>query len=104
MARLNFHYTFYVYILTNPQKSVLYVGFTSNLSRRLKQHKENRAQWKTFAGRFFCYNLVYYEIHKYVNNAIAREKQIKRWNRKKKENLINAFNPRWLFLNNEFHV
>ena len=95
-------YTFYVYILTNPIKTTLYVGFTNNLSQRLLQHQENMGDSKTFAGKYYCYILVYYEVHQYVNNAIAREKEIKKWSRKKKEELISSTNPRWLSLNKNF--
>lgn len=95
-------YIFYVYILTNPRKTSLYVGFTNNLARRLGEHFGNRGQFKTFAGRVYCYNLIYYETFKYVNNAIAREKEIKRWSRRKKEDLINSTNPNWLTLNKQF--
>ena len=95
-------YTFYVYILTNPRKTTLYVGFTNNLTQRLVQHEENKGNPVTFAGRYFCHKLVYYEVHQYVNNAIAREKEIKKWSRKKKEDLINGMNPEWLSLNGQF--
>ncbi len=97
-------YTFYVYILTNPKKTVLYIGFTNNLTQRLQQHYENRSEKKTFAGRYFCHKLVYYEIYKYVNNAIAREKEIKKWSRAKKEKLIAEMNPKWNELNGQFFV
>ena len=95
-------YTFYVYILTNPRKTALYVGFTNNLSQRLVQHQANKGLPKTFAGRYYCYILVYYEVHQYVNNAIAREKELKVWSRKKKDELINLSNPKWLSLNKNF--
>jgi len=95
-------YTFYVYIITNPLKTVLYIGFTNNLSQRLAQHKANKGDPMTFAGKYYCYNLVYYEVHQYVNNAIAREKELKKWTRKKKEALINSMNPQWLSLNKNF--
>ena len=83
-------------------KSVLYIGFTNNLSQRLIQHKVNKGDPKTFAGRYYCYNLVYYEVHQYVNNAIAREKELKKWTRKKKDDLISSMNPQWLSLNKNF--
>ena len=95
-------YIFYVYILTNPGKTTLYIGVTNNLTRRLSEHKANRGQFKTFAGRTYCYNLVYYEVHQYINNAIAREKQLKRWSRKKKDWLIGLENPNWNSLNGNF--
>ena len=95
-------YTFYVYILTNPKKTSLYIGFTNNLSQRLIQHQNNKGNPSTFAGRYFCYILVYYEVFQYVNNAIAREKELKKWSRKKKESLIDATNPNWNSLNKNF--
>ena len=97
-------YTFYVYILTNPSKSVLYIGFTNNLTERLKQHKEKRGTERTFTGRYFANQLVYYEVYQYVNEAIAREKQLKKWSRSKKEWLINQKNPDWHSLNRDFHI
>lgn len=89
---------FYVYILTNPTKTTLYVGVTNNLRRRVKEHYEQRGDRKTFAGRYYCYNLIYYEHFSRAMAAIDREKEIKKWSRTKKELLINAFNPEWKFL------
>jgi putative endonuclease len=97
-------YTFYVYILTNPAKTVLYIGVTNNLTRRLQEHFENRGKPKTFAGRNYCYNLIYYEIFQYIYAAIAREKQLKKWSRKKKEQLISRMNPSWHSYNASFYV
>ncbi len=90
---------YFVYITTNPDRTTLYVGMTNNLKARLIQHYENRGKPETFAGRYYCYNLVYYESTQYVLSAIAREKQIKKWRRSKKDALINSFNPEWRFLN-----
>lgn len=95
-------YTFYVYILTNPGKTVLYIGFTGNLVQRLQQHEAGKGTKKSFSGRYFVNKLVYYEIYQYVNEAIAREKQLKRWSRSKKEFLVNKQNPNWLSLNEQF--
>ncbi len=92
-------YNFWVYILTNWNKKTLYVGRTDNLVARLKEHYQNRGKQKTFAGRYYCYYLVYYERDKYVLNSITREKEIKNWPRKKKEDLIESLNPEWKFLN-----
>lgn len=97
-------YTFYVYILTNPNKTTLYIGFTGNMVKRLKQHKSARGLEKSFTGRYFAHILVYYEIFQYVNDAIAREKQLKRWSRNKKEWLINQKNPDWKSLNRDFFI
>jgi putative endonuclease len=95
------NYNFYVYILTNPKKTVLYIGVTNNLSTRLQQHFDQRGDEKTFTGRYHCYNLVYYEHHTYIYNAIGREKELKKWSRAKKEALISEFNPAWKILNLE---
>ena len=91
---------YYTYVLTNFSKSVLYTGVTSNLIRRLAEHYFQRGNEKSFTGKYHCYNLVYYEEYKYVSDAIAREKTIKKWPRAWKNNLINKENPNWIFLNN----
>jgi putative endonuclease len=97
-------YLFYVYIVTNPERTVLYIGVTNNLAIRLTEHHFNRALPKTFAGKYYCCNLVYYEEFQYVKNAIAREKELKGWRRSKKEALIKAKNPDWAFLNKEICI
>jgi putative endonuclease len=84
---------YYVYITTNPRKTVLYVGVTNNLTLRLEQHYENRGNTETFAGRYYCYKLLYWEHYKYVNDAIAREKELKTLTREKKMELIKSINP-----------
>lgn len=86
---------YYVYITTNPSKTVLYIGVTNDLARRMNEHKENRNNKLKFAGRYFCYNLIYYEEFYDIREAISREKEIKKWRREKKENLINTINPEW---------
>ncbi len=93
---------YYVYILTNPAKTVLYVGVTNNLAARLKEHWENRGRTETFAGKFFCYNLIYFENSPSIKLSIAREKELKKWSRDKKEALIRSQNPDWLILNRQF--
>jgi len=95
------NYNFYVYITTNPDRSVLYVGVTNDLSRRLYEHFENKGNNKTFAGRYYCYNLVYYEHFSHIQYAIEREKEIKKWRREKKDMLITEFNSEWRFLNTD---
>ena len=90
---------YYVYILTNYQKTVLYTGVTNNLEQRIIEHYLDKGNTKTLAGKYNCFFLVYYECTQYINNAIAREKEIKGWNRKKKDELIKAFNPSLKFLN-----
>ena len=90
---------YYVYITTNPERTVLYVGVTNNLCQRLSEHWLNRGEFKTFAGRYYCYNLIYYEYFPYILNALAREKEIKGWSRQKKVDLIKKINPSWTILN-----
>jgi putative endonuclease len=89
---------YYVYITTNPGKTVLYTGVTNDLKLRLQQHYQNRGNKRTFAGRYYCYRLIYFETYTDINQAIAREKEIKDWAREKKEALIATKNPKWNFL------
>ena len=93
----NNHYS--VYIVTNHDRKVLYTGVTNDLEQRLIKHWVNRGSPKTFAGKYYCFNLIYYEDYPYIRDAIAREKQIKGWSRHKKIELINAMNSNWIFLN-----
>ncbi|QHI38722.1 hypothetical protein IMCC3317_41160 [Kordia antarctica] len=85
--------THYVYILTNKSHTVLYVGRSKQLKQRLIQHKNNSTS--TFTGKYNVHKLVYFETTKYVNNSIKRERQIKKWKREWKINLINGLNPDW---------
>ncbi|WPZ11806.1 MULTISPECIES: GIY-YIG nuclease family protein [Roseivirga] len=91
----------HVYILTNTSKKVLYVGVTNDLEKRLIQHYQNRGEKRTFAGRYYCYYLIYFEYHHNNIGGIEREKEIKGWSRQKKVDLINSYNPKWLFLNDQ---
>lgn len=84
---------YYVYILTNKNKTVLYTGFTGNLIERIAQHKARQVPGFTRKYNVDC--LVYYEAFADVLEAKAREKAIKKWNRAWKEELINASNPNW---------
>ena len=97
-------HNYWIYIVTNPQKTVLYIGVTNNLEVRLEEHFQNRGGKETFAGKYYCYNLVYYEHFQYIVDAIAREKQLKRWVRKKKNWLIETQNPKWEFKNSLFPI
>ena len=92
---------YYVYITTNSSKTTLYVGITNDIPSRILEHGLNAGNPETFAGKYHCFNLLYYEEFQYVNDAIAREKEIKKWRRDKKEQLINSVNPEWRFLNKE---
>lgn len=83
-----------IYIVTNKNNSTLYTGVTSDLKTRVYQHK-NKLFPKSFTAIYNLHKLVYYEVFHNIEEAIAREKQIKGGSRKKKEALINMFNPEW---------
>ena len=97
------NYNFYVYIVTNPIKTVLYIGVTNDIRRRLYEHTENKGDKKSYAGKYYCHNLIYYEHFTHIEHAIEREKELKKWSRKKKEMLIASTNPNWIFLNDEIN-
>ena len=90
-----------VYIVTNSLKTVLYIGVTNNLAQRITEHYMDRISRKSFAGKYACHYLVYYETYTSIAFAIEREKELKGWKRIKKELLILSFNPGWDFLNKE---
>ena len=94
-------HNYFIYITTNPAFTVLYVGVTNNLPARLCEHYLNRGKAKTFAGKYHCYNLLYYEHYHYINQAIARENEIKSWGKRKKLALIKEQNPKFNFCNQE---
>ena len=83
---------YYLYIMASKSR-VIYVGITGNLNQRVLQHKGSDING--FTKRYNCNRLVYYEVFRYVNNAIARETEIKKWRREKKVALIEAKNPLW---------
>jgi putative endonuclease len=97
--KIQANHNYYVYILTNKTKTVLYVGVTNSLKKRLFFHQNPDALSKTFTTKYRVYYLVYYEFFNDINIAIKREKQIKSYRREKKEKLIHGFNPNWDFLN-----
>lgn len=86
--------TYHVYIVTNKNHTVLYVGVTSALRLRIGQHK-SKMYPHAFTARYNANELVYYEAFFDVGEAIAREKQIKGGSRQKKVEMINEFNPEW---------
>ena len=92
---------FYIYIVTNARNNVLYTGVTNNLKERILEHYTRKEKGSAFTSKYNCYYLLFYESFDYINNAIAREKEIKGWNRKKKLELIGSFNPKFKFLNQE---
>ena len=85
---------YYVYILANANKNVVYTGVTNNLTKRVYEHK-NHVDKGSFTSRYNVENLVYYEITSDIKSAIEREKQIKGWNRTRKNKLIESKNPNW---------
>ena len=91
---------YYIYIMTNHSKT-LYTGVKSDLAGRAYQHKEGTGS--TFTSKYKINRLVYYEEFSDIEEAIAREKQIKGWVRKKKINLIESTNPTWDDLSSEWY-
>ena len=87
---VNIH-QYWVYIMSNKARTVLYVGITNDLYRRYLEHKEEKIEG--FTQKYRCHDLLYYEEFNVVNDAIVREKEIKAWRREKKEKLIATKNP-----------
>lgn len=97
-----FH-SYYVYIITNKYRSTFYIGVTNNLKVRLLQHKNNILEKKkTFAAKYNLEFLVFYEKYTWIQVAIAREKELKKWRRDKKLALIREMNPTFSFLDSHF--
>lgn len=84
----------FIYIITNKNNTTLYIGVTSNLPKRIFEHKEKRHE-NSFSARYNLDKLVYFEQFQMIGDAIGREKQLKGGNRATKLNLINNFNPDW---------
>ena len=92
--------TYYVYLLTNWNDQVMYVGVTSNLERRIYEHKNKLVDG--FTKKYNVEKLVYFETTNDVLAAIEREKQIKKWRREKKNQLVAGMNPEWKDLSVEW--
>lgn len=84
---------YYIYILTSKKNGTLYIGVTSNLIKRVYEHKNELV--KGFTQKYAIHNLVYFEATESIESAIMREKQLKKWNRAWKINLIEKNNPAW---------
>ena len=82
-----------VYILASQRNGTLYIGVTSNLIQRIWQHKNNHVPG--FTEQYSVHSLVYYELHETMEPAITHEKQLKKWNRQWKIDLIQKENPHW---------
>ena len=91
---------YFVYFLTNWDDSVLYIGVTGNLPRRLYEHRMGLVEG--FTKKYNVHKLVYFEETSYVYSAISREKQPKNWSRQKKNMLVNQMNPQWLYLSEKW--
>ena len=95
-------FNYFVYIVTNENRTTLYIGVTNDIQRRLSQHYfDSQNTRKSFAGKYNCYYLLYYEGFESIEEAIQREKELKKWRREKKDKLITSFNPDWEFLNDQ---
>lgn len=90
---------YFVYILASKPNGTLYIGVTNNLQRRVYEHKEGLIEG--FTKKYNVNNLVYYEIHSEITEAIKREKKLKKWNRKWKIELIEKANSSWKDLYSE---
>ena len=86
---------YYVYILANKYRNVLYTGVTNNLMRRVYEHK-NHLDPNSFTAKYHVTCLVYFKQTDDIYAALEREKQINKWNRKRKEQLIETQNPTWM--------
>jgi putative endonuclease len=87
---------YYVYLICNKNNTTIYTGITSDLKRRIWEHKNKTT--KGFSSKYNLYKLLYYEIYQDPENAIIREKQIKSGSREKKIELIESMNPKWIDL------
>ncbi len=87
-----------VYILASRRNGTLYIGVTSNLVKRVWEHKNRRIEG--FTKRYGAHHLVWYEMHQTMDSAITREKQLKNWKRKWKLELVESVNPNWVDLYN----
>ncbi len=93
---------YYVYIVTNYTKTVLYIGITNDLERRMHEHRIRSTPG--FASKYYCSRLIYFEDTVDIGAAIEREKQLKGWRRSKKEALINIDNPNWVDLSYKWNI
>ena len=93
---------YYLYILTNKKNGTLYIGVTNDLERRLFEHKNKLVEG--FTKNYGLDKLVYFETYQYVNDAIKREKNMKKWMRQWKISLIEKDNPNWDDLSSDWNI
>jgi len=91
---------YYLYIITNKKDGVLYIGVTNDLERRMKEHKQKLV--KGFSSKYNLNKLMYFETYQYINDAIKREKNVKKWKRNWKIKLIEQDNKEWNDLSAEW--
>ena len=91
---------YYIYIMSSPNDSTLYIGVTNDIERRIQEHKSGLIPG--FTQKYNCCKLVYYEQYSDINQAIEREKKLKKWRREKKDWLIRTFNPEIKDLSEDF--
>lgn len=84
---------YFIYILASKKNGTLYIGVTNNLARRVFEHKQNSVEG--FTEKYDVHTLVYYEYTENIDSALQREKQLKKWRRQWKINLIEKDNPNW---------
>ncbi|HOH38202.1 MAG TPA: GIY-YIG nuclease family protein [Spirochaetota bacterium] len=84
---------YYIYMIANRNNNVLYIGVTNNLKRRVFEHREKLVEG--FSSKYNCCKLVWYEQTNNIESAIQKEKQMKKWKREYKSNIINEMNPQW---------
>ena len=89
----------YIYFVTNRSNEVLYIGVTNSLKRRISEHFDH--QGSTFTSKYNCNKLVYFEVLPGIEQAIAREKQLKHYKREWKNQLVSSINPEWRDLSSE---
>lgn len=92
---------YYIYILASQKNGTLYIGVTNNIERRVLEHKEKINEG--FTSRYNISRLVYFETFQYINDAILREKRLKKWNRQWKINLIEEENKEWNDLSEDWY-
>ena len=89
----------YIYMMANASNSVLYIGVTNDLARRVSEHAGGGGSF--FTQKYNCHKLVYFEVFPDIEQAIAREKQLKNWKREWKNELVETINPDWRDLSGE---
>ena len=94
--------TYYIYIMSNTNDTTLYIGVTNDIERRVQEHKDGQIQG--FTQKYCCTKLVYYEEYSDINQAIDREKKLKKWRREKKDWLIRTVNPEMKDLFEDFSI